>query len=265
MDGTLLTPEGDIPEGFPELAHELIGKGVKIVPASGRQLATLQAQFEGITTSFIAENGAVVALNGAIIATHPIPVEYTRRLVTELTHRAEAQFKSGTSSDFGIVLCHPDTAYVTRSDESFLAESSKYYRSLEIAPELERYITEDVIKIALFDFTSAEHNTTPLASEIVPELTVVTSGQHWTDIMTPGVHKGVAIGDLCTKINLSSDQVLAFGDYLNDYELLAAAGTSYAMGNAHPDIKDVATRLAPSNAEDGVMKTLRALMDEGEL
>ena len=257
MDGTLLTPEGNIPPEFPELAHELIGKGVKIVPASGRQLATLRAQFEGITDSFIAENGAVVAAGGRIIATHTIPVEYTQRLLKSV--------EDIDNPNFGFVLCHPSTAYVTRSDEEFLAECSKYYRSLELAPELSRYATDEVIKIAVYDFESAENNTTPLMSEILPELTVVTSGQHWTDIMTPGVHKGIAVADLCNALGLAKEQVLAFGDYLNDYELLAAAGTSYAMENAHPEVKEIATNIAPSNADNGVVTVLRKLLEEGEL
>lgn len=257
MDGTLLTPEGDIPAEFPELAHELIGKGVKIVPASGRQLATLRGQFEGITDSFIAENGAVVAVGGRIIATHTIPVEYTQRLLAAVEDMDDPNFR--------LVLCHPSTAYVTRSDEEFLAECSKYYRSLELAPELSRYATDDVIKIAVYDFDSAEDNTTPLMSEILPELTVVTSGQHWTDIMTPGVHKGIAIADLCDALALKKDQVIAFGDYLNDYELLAAAGTSYGMENGHPEVKEIATHIAPSNADNGVITVLRKLMKDGEL
>jgi len=56
-------------------------------------------------------------------------------------------------------------------------------------------------------------------------------------------------------------QTLAFGDYLNDTELLAAAGTSYAMANGHPQLKAAADHIAPSNEENGVVRVLQQLLD----
>ena len=50
---------------------------------------------------------------------------------------------------------------------------------------------------------------------------------------------------------------MAFGDYLNDIELLEAVTESYAMKNAHPDLARVARHRAPANSEDGVMRVLR--------
>ena len=52
---------------------------------------------------------------------------------------------------------------------------------------------------------------------------------------------------------------MAFGDYLNDYTLLQSCGESYAMANAHPDLKAIAKYVTASNDEDGVMKILRTL------
>lgn len=50
---------------------------------------------------------------------------------------------------------------------------------------------------------------------------------------------------------------MAFGDYLNDCELLQSVGESYAMENAHPRLKEMARHIAPSNDEDGVMRVIR--------
>jgi len=57
------------------------------------------------------------------------------------------------------------------------------------------------------------------------------------------------------------EQTAAFGDYLNDAELLAAAGTSYAMANGHPQLKAAADHIAPSNEENGVVRVLQQLLD----
>ena len=54
---------------------------------------------------------------------------------------------------------------------------------------------------------------------------------------------------------------MAFGDYLNDCELLQAVGESYAMENAHPTLKALARHIAPSNDENGVMRVVRAALE----
>ena len=50
---------------------------------------------------------------------------------------------------------------------------------------------------------------------------------------------------------------MALGDYLNDMELLQAAGCAYCMENGHPDLKKIADHIAPSNEEDGVVRVIR--------
>ena len=53
---------------------------------------------------------------------------------------------------------------------------------------------------------------------------------------------------------------MAFGDNLNDMELLAQAKYSYAIGNARQEIKDAANYIADTNVNDGVLKVLRTLI-----
>ncbi|MGE5674407.1 MAG: HAD family hydrolase, partial [Mycobacterium leprae] len=55
-------------------------------------------------------------------------------------------------------------------------------------------------------------------------------------------------------------QCVAVGDWLNDLDLLAAAGTSVAMANAHPDVKAVADHTTAGNMADGVAVVLEAIV-----
>ena len=61
-------------------------------------------------------------------------------------------------------------------------------------------------------------------------------------------------------INITPEQVMAFGDYWNDAEMLEWAGESFAMENAVPEIRARAKYIAPSNAEDGVARTIEELL-----
>ena len=54
---------------------------------------------------------------------------------------------------------------------------------------------------------------------------------------------------------------MAFGDSMNDYEILRMAGTSVAMGNARSAIKQIATKVIGTNVEHSVQRELRALLD----
>ena len=75
--------------------------------------------------------------------------------------------------------------------------------------------------------------------------------------MRPGMNKGLAIGALCDNLHITPDECMAFGDYLNDLELLQAVGESYAMENGHEALKAIAKHICPSNDEDGVCRTIR--------
>ena len=61
------------------------------------------------------------------------------------------------------------------------------------------------------------------------------------------------------KYNINPSECIAFGDYLNDTDMLLQCGESYAMQNAHPSLKEIAKYTAPSNNDEGVMKILDKL------
>ena len=55
----------------------------------------------------------------------------------------------------------------------------------------------------------------------------------------------------------------AFGDYMNDYEMMQSVYYSYAMANAHPDLKKVARFQCKSNVEHGVMEQIKEFIRQG--
>ena len=70
-----------------------------------------------------------------------------------------------------------------------------------------------------------------------------------------------AMRALQRSLHIGPGECMAFGDYLNDLELLQACGHSYAMRNAHPRLKAAARFEAPGNDENGVMRVLREAFD----
>ena len=73
--------------------------------------------------------------------------------------------------------------------------------------------------------------------------------------------KASTLALVCAELGVDAADVVAFGDMPNDLPMLAWAGTSYAMANAHPTVLEAAGRIAPANDEDGVARVLVGLLD----
>lgn len=253
MDGTLLTGTGEIPGSFLPLLDLLHARGITFVPASGRQYATLARMFGPASGgTYIAENGALVVHEGRALSTTCVDAGTVRHVI-ELTRAAAGV------ADLGLVVCGLDSAYIERRDPAFVAEAEKYYARLEVVDDLTT-VRDDVLKLATYDFDGAEPTATTTFGALAQSHQVVVSGTHWIDIMAAGANKGVALRALQDALGVTPAQTVAFGDYLNDLELLDAAGLSFAMANAHPLVRARARYLAPTNHEVGVVTVLTHLL-----
>ena len=76
-------------------------------------------------------------------------------------------------------------------------------------------------------------------------------------MMAKGVNKGLAIKKIQEKLGIKHEETMVFGDYLNDLEMMDSAYHSYAMDNAHDDLKKVARFIAKSNDECGVVQAIK--------
>lgn len=89
--------------------------------------------------------------------------------------------------------------------------------------------------------------------------TICTDAGTLTQIMAKGVSKEQAIKEICIQNNIPISDVMVFGDDWNDLELFYACGFPIAMGNAIPELKDIAYFITDTNDEDGVAQVLEKL------
>ncbi|POH66815.1 HAD family hydrolase [Cryobacterium zongtaii] len=256
MDGTLLDADGAVPERFWPLLESILAAGILFSPASGRQYQTLQAVFgdrDGLV--YIAENGTNIVRDGVSIAIEPVVGSIIAPVVEWVRARAAA------GADLGIVVCGARSAYIERTDEAFVAQVRPYYAALSTVADVTVAAAEDdVLKLAIFDAGRAETRTGPAVRALDLAADVVVSGANWVDIMRPGANKGTALIRLQQHLGISREQTMAFGDYLNDAEMLDAAGHSYAVANGHPSIRARARHQAPSNLDEGVITSILAAL-----
>lgn len=94
-----------------------------------------------------------------------------------------------------------------------------------------------------------------------PQLNVVRSNDILCEVMSGEATKSNAVRLLCEHYGVSSADAVAFGDGPNDIDMLQAVGTSYAMANAEPAVKNAATRvIAWTNEQCGVARMLERLV-----
>ncbi|MFC4060877.1 Cof-type HAD-IIB family hydrolase [Planomonospora corallina] len=251
MDGTLLDDNGRVPQDLWPLLARLRERGVLFCPASGRQYASLAVQFKDALdgTVFIAENGAFVVRDGQEVSSDHLEPPFVREVVLA------ARDLAADGVDVGAVVCGKRTAYIERTDPAFLAEAVKYYALLTPVDDLTA-VGDEIIKIALFDFGTAEHSTAPALKPFDETHQVVVSGEHWVDVMHTDTGKGAAVRRLQRELGITPAQTMVFGDYLNDLGMLDTAEWSFAMTNAHPEVIGRARHLAPSNNEQGVLRVI---------
>lgn len=247
MDGTLLDSEKRVPQKLLETVLALKERGVMFAAASGRQYESLRRCLEPLVDHiyFISENGALVMYRDEQVLIDPMDTAQLRDVVTA------CRGLDGVHP----VLCRPHMALFEHKSASALT----YYSNAQIVSDLTEHCAyEDVCKVAFYDEGDAQTHELPVLEEKLGDrLSVLLSGEHWVDVMKKSVSKGTAMRRLQKMLGIAPEECMAFGDYLNDCELLAAVGESYAMGNAHPKLRALAKYIAPTNDEDGVLRVIR--------
>ena len=251
MDGTLLDDYKKLPADFFETVEQLQQNNILFCVASGRQYNTLLEEFSEIRNSiiFCAENGAYVVYKNDVIHLDTMKKSDAIQLI-EVGRKIENAF---------LVLCCKNGAYVENTNVAFLDEVGKYYKKLEIVDDLTK-VEDEILKVTLCDFGDSEKNSYTYYKDFETYFKVAISGKIWLDITNLSANKGTAIKKLQNDFNISFDETVVFGDFLNDLEMMATAKFSYAMKNSHPEILEAATFITEfSNNESGVTKTIKIL------
>jgi Cof subfamily protein (haloacid dehalogenase superfamily) len=252
MDGTLLNSKHELSHDFYSIFEKLALKNIQFCAASGRQYYNILNQFGQFQDEiiFIAENGSYVVYKGEELLIQAMDKQITRQLLIE----------SKQINDVNIILCGRKTAYIENTSPEFVNRLNLYYDKVEVVDNLLHIENDDFLKIALCDFQGSENNSYHFFKEKQDSLQVKISGKIWLDLSHKLANKGRALQYVQQRFGITSMQTMAFGDFLNDIEMLQEAAFSFAMANAHDEVKKVARYHAGTNDEDGVLTILRDLI-----
>ncbi len=257
MDGTLLDGAGRLPAAFPAAVRALAARGIHWVIASGRQLANLQAQFQGVEPApdIVAENGALAQIGGE---SAPFFRDLTPPGFFVEILRAAAAIPGATP-----VLCGVDCAWVADAYPENLPEVARYFsRTAAMSPAAlcaGAPGVPDICKVAIYHRSAGEvlwPRLSPLGRE---DLRVIHSSPCWIDVQAARINKGRALAAILAHRGLAPAQAVVFGDYLNDTEMMTLGTHAVAMANAHPQLRALCPYTAPANTANGVLVYLAEL------
>lgn len=262
MDGTLLSPDLTVSPSNRQAILDARAAGVETAIATGRlDLLVLDYVRQlDIRLPVVSCNGALIrdCSTGEIVHMKSVPAD-----------SAEAVLELCLELGIDALAYAPDAVYHPRYSRrvSFFNDYNRLAAAGGTPPvPLHAYDRSDVRAIAaagvfkIFLARLRDGDIEQAARRIraeVPDIGTVNSVGDSLDVMHAEVSKGEALRILAAHAGLTPSQVAAFGDSENDVSMFEAAGVSFAMGNARPDVRAAATHVTASNREDGFAEAVR--------
>jgi Cof subfamily protein (haloacid dehalogenase superfamily) len=255
LDGTLLNNDHQVDPFTVETVRELEAQGVRFIIATGRHYRDVVGirMVLGINAYLITSNGARIhAPDNERIYARDITPSAVRRLVQPDLAGSERVIVNLFADDAWLIDRHAPNLLEFHQDSGFNYDvmDLRQHDGENIAKVL--YIGEpDDLKV-----TAAN-----LEREFGDSIYVTFSMPDCLEVMTSDVSKGRALKFVLNRLDIDTAHCVAFGDNMNDIDLLETAGRPFMMKNANPDL----ARLLPNiprtgnNFEAGVAHQLRSL------
>lgn len=253
LDGTLLRRDGTISTRTRDALRRVQAARIAVVLVTGRPPRFLRALASDLDLS-----GVAICCNGALtydLATETIvrhialPAEHAHTLihalraaVPDVCFAMECGLEYGHDPDYAALVQRADTGTPRRDDALALCDAG---------------VTKLIVRHPEMPLDDLLALTRRLAGETA---TATHSGAPFIEVSAVGITKAHALAALCAERSIPATSVIAFGDMTNDLPMLAFAGRSVAVANAHPAVRAAASELTASNEDDGVAQTLERLL-----
>ena len=277
MDGTLLGDDHRIAPETLEAIKEAQEAGIRFMIATGRNFKGAMAELQdtGLVCDYVVGSGAEVR--------DPMQnVIETRVLSRELCRRV---YKSVKKFPVSVIFCTDGYDYRVGTpeevEESLILELQLFHENMTreeiLKTSVYRRIKENskvvsglkemeekkipVYKIFLFsDDTDMLEQIDKVLGEN-RDIAVASSFPTNLEITDVRAQKGPVLKNYIERLGYAMDEVMVFGDSLNDLSMLEMDfGATVAMENASPEVKAAAKYVTKSNNDHGVAYAIRELL-----
>jgi Cof subfamily protein (haloacid dehalogenase superfamily) len=247
IDGTLLTEEKEVCETTRDAIKKLKENNVHVAIATGRAPFMIKSLLDDLEIdTYVTYNGQYVVHNGNAVFRNPLKRELLQKL-EENAHQNNHPMVFMDHLDMKANVASHD--HITDSFGSLKMTAPSY------APNY--YHDRDIYQALLF-FDRKEENNFEYKSDF-SDCHFIRWHDYSVDILPAGGSKAKGIEKLLEILNIKRENAYAFGDALNDLEMLEFVGTGVAMGNAMPEVKKVANFITKSHNDEGIYHGVKEL------
>lgn len=226
--------------------RELYAAGIRLAIATGRSLCMLPKDIRrlfdaGMIDALISANGQINLVGEEVVSHYPLPQNDVVQLIA-VARKFGLDYQQASQHH---IAC---SRHLPHRDEVM-----KAFPAFRVDPDY--YLRHTIYQLSLFLPESLEDNA---LRETLAEL-----GYHFArwhcggaDIVPQEGSKARGIRDVCKVFGINPARTIAFGDGLNDLEMLEQVGIGVAMGDAREQLKAVADHVTGTIEEDGIRQAL---------
>ena len=243
IDETLIVKDKDyLPATVKPAICQLKANGIIPAIATGRAPCSFPPQIKELVAEtgidlLVTMNGQYVSYRGEALAKHPIAAEKIQQVIDFLEqHHIEYAFVSNHA--------------IAVSQITPIVRSAMDPLRTDYHVDKDFFKTHDVFQI--LPFYDASKDELIANSGILDGLKTVRWHPHSVDLFEAEGSKAHGILAAIRHLGFNIENVMAFGDGLNDVEMLSTVGVGVAMGNAHEELKKLADHVTEHIENDGI-------------
>lgn len=253
VDDTLLTTEKVISPKTKQALLNAQKNGIKLCVASGRLPYGVKPYAEELDVLnnggyYLGFNGGAVLNSGnELIGTTYLDSKYIEPVyevlrptnVTTMVHKGDIIYADRKVNDYTHI--EPDVIGLP----------------LNLVDDIAEFVDWKLHKILLCgEPGELKEVESKLKAKFADDVDIYLSAPWFLEVMPNGVNKGLGVEKVCADMEISMDEVMAFGDNYNDIPMLEMAGLGIAMGNAEDEVKNSADYVTDTCDLDGIAKAL---------
>ena len=245
IDGTLLDHDKNLPISTKRALKELENNGVFVAIATGRapfMFESLRSEL-GID-SFVSFNGQYVVFENQVIYQNPLNTTELKRFLKETGKK-----------DHPLVFMTETTMKATVGHHPYIEESLGTLKFPHPEADPTFYENRNIYQSLLF----CEEVKEEYYRNEYPSFSFVRWHPYSVDVLPFGGSKAEGIKKMIERLDFELEDVYAFGDGLNDIEMLKSVGTGVAMGNGAPEAKRHANLITSDVDNNGIWNGLKEL------
>jgi Cof subfamily protein (haloacid dehalogenase superfamily) len=253
LDGTLLRKDKTVSARTREALRRAQATGIVVALVTGRPVrrARVIAREVGVSGLAVCCNGGIVfdLATDQVVLDEMMPGDVAQRLVAAIR---EAVPGVCFATERGLHFGH---------DPIYAVHNTIIENETPRCDDAHALCAEGVTKLIVRHPTMPIEDLWAITREIAGDAATAThSGAPFIEVSATGITKASALAHLCDRLGIAQSATIAIGDMPNDLPMLAWAGHSIAVANAHPEVRAATDEITATNEEDGVARVLERLI-----